>query len=759
MDTRIIEEIAAKIDELALKAVMLEATDVGGMGDLLNQTESLLGYESPGNVIVIISRSLCSLVETIIMNQDQDLSRHMGMMAKGVSLLQEGLRCMKLGDSLPAGSIESYWEELRELGVEVESGKPQVTDSSPEKTQTDEVQKVAVEEAEVQEPQERPPSEAEKPQEQNLIVDSDTCYEFITETLSNLEEVEPLVVELESDPTNKEIIGAIFRCFHTAKGVSGFLNLRRMNRYTHESENLLDEVRNDRIHFDQRIGDFLFEGFDFLREMLEGIRANLDKSIPYEPDYDVDPGIQRIHALLSDTYQPEVPAPDEDVREPIGRILVDMKRVTPEDIDSALEMQKETPSKKIGEILSAEGKVTGKDVDEALNRQKSAEPTIRVATEKLDHIVDMVGELVIAQALVAENPVIQQTSDQKLVKDFSQLNRITSELQKTAMSMRMVPIRQTFQKMVRLVRDLSRKSGKLVDLTMAGEDTEIDRNLVDQVYDPLVHMVRNAMDHGLESPDERVSAGKSPSGALQLRAYHQGGHLFIEIAEDGRGLDRDKILKKAIDRGLVKPGGDYSDNEVFNFIFLPGFSTAERITDISGRGVGMDVVKKFVEKVRGIVEIKSTPGRGSTFIIKLPLTLAIIDGIVVMVGGERYIIPAQSVKESLQARKDQYITVSGKGEAINIRGKIFSLIRLHRIFDIKTEKTSLEDAILAVVEYENREACLMVDDVVGKQEVVIKSLGHRLSKVKGFSGGTILGDGRVGLILDIKGVMDIHEND
>jgi two-component system chemotaxis sensor kinase CheA len=752
MDTRIIEEIATKIDELALKAVMIEATDVGGMGDLLNQAESLLEYESAGNVITGICRSLCSLVETIIMNQEQDLTSHMSAMAKGVSLLQEELRHIKLGESLPDTSIKPYYEELEPLGIHVEFGEPEITDSGTGETKSEEIPEPAGEGAE-----EQPPTEEKKPAEQNLIVDSDTCYEFIAETLSNLEEVEPLVVELESDPTNKELIGAIFRCFHTAKGVSGFLNLQRMNHYTHESENLLDEVRNDRIQFDQRIADFLLEGFDFLREMLEAIRANLDKNIPYEPEYDVEPGIQRIHVLLSDNYQPEIPVPDEEEKEPIGQILVDMERVTPDDVDSALDQQKETPDQKIGEILSAEGKISSKDVDEALSRQKSVETTIKVGTEKLDHVVDMVGELVIAQALVAENPVIQQTNDQKLFKDFSQLNRITSELQKTAMSMRMVPIRQTFQKMVRLVRDLSRKSGKRVDLTMTGEDTEIDRNMVDQVYDPMVHMVRNAMDHGLETPEERAAAGKSPSGKLQLRAYHQGGHLYIEIAEDGRGLDRERILKKAIDRGLVNPDGDYTDNEVFNFIFLPGFSTAEKITDISGRGVGMDVVKKFVEKVRGTVEIKSTLGKGSTFVIKLPLTLAIIDGIVVMVGGERYIIPAQSVKESLQARRDQYITVSGKGEAINIRGKIFNLIRLHRIFDIKTEKTSPEEAILAVVEYENREACLMVDDVVGKQEVVIKSLGHRLRNVRGFSGGTILGDGRVGLILDIKGVMDIHE--
>ncbi len=747
MDGKLFEELMQTVDELALKAVMLEPTDVGGMGELLNQLETISASNGPAPDIGRIAQALTLLIESIIMGQESDLSRQMSLVSKGVTLLQDQIRELKLGSSLPEEAAESFLGELRDLGLAVEAAP--LSDVTPQDGPQEDEEREA-------EPNESTSGESpagETSVERNLIVDKETCYEFINETLSSLAEVEPLVVELESDPSNKELINAIFRCFHTAKGVSGFLNLQRMNRYTHESENLLDEIRNDRISYDERVADFILDGFDFIRQMLEAIRANLDRDILYEPEYEVQSRIDQVRNLL-DASQEE--PTEQGEKEPIGQILVSMEAVTPSEVDLALEEQKTgSPGKKIGEILTDSGKVSTQDVDEALKRQKTVETTIRVATDKLDHIVDMVGELVIAQSLVSENPVIRGLNDQKLFKDFSQLNRITTELQKTAMSMRMVPIRQTFQKMVRLVRDLSKKSGKQVNLTMTGEETEIDRNMVDDIYDPLVHMVRNALDHGLETPEERRRSGKPASGTLKLRAYHQGGHLYIEIGEDGRGLNRDKIFSKAVEKGLVSKSGNYTDHEVHNFIFLPGFSTADKITDISGRGVGMDVVKKFVEKLRGSVEIKSQAGVGSTFTIKLPLTLAIIDGILVRVGKERYIIPAPSVKESLQPEGNQYVKVSDRGEAINIRGKIHSLIRLHEIFGINSENTKVDEAILVVVEHEGKEACLMIDEVLGKQEVVIKSLGRRLKDVQGFSGGTILGDGRVGLILDIKSVMEV----
>ncbi len=747
MTSEHLESISSWVDELALKSIMLEPNDVGAMGDLLNLLDRIRKHDTSSAVIGELCCCLTALLEAIILRQDTDLSRHMPAVPHGVTLLQNALRAIKSGESPAPDLVSGFMEKLDPLAVDVDFGdnrygEPGETVSEPSLTlQTD---------------SDRPSDSPGSPEEpKNVIIDAETCYEFIAETLGNLENVEPLVVELEEDPGNKEIINAIFRCFHTAKGVSGFLNLQRMNRYTHELENLLDEVRNDRISFDRRIADFVLESFDFLRNLLEQVRALMDQGLLYEPDYAIEEAVASIQSLLASDTTLGGPSVAQDEPSLLGEILVDMKRTTQEDVDEALALQNERPESKLGEILTESGRVSPRDVEDALRKQRTIETTIRVSTEKLDQMVDMVGELVIAQTLVAEHSLIQQTKDQKFVKDFSQLHRITSELQKTAMSMRMVLIRQTFQKMVRLVRDLSRKSGKQVELQMFGEDTEIDRNMVDEIYDPLVHMVRNAMDHGLETSEERIAAGKPPVGQLQLRAYHQGGSLFIDITDDGRGLNRDRILKKALDRGLVAPKTDYTDHEIYNFIFLPGFSTAEAITDISGRGVGMDVVKKFVEKIRGSVEIKSRPGKGSTFTIKLPLTLAIIDGIVALVGVERYIIPAQSVRESLQAAREQFVTVSGRGEAVNMRGKILPLIRLHKIFGIPTERIRPEETILIVVEHEGKEAGLMVDDLVGKQEVVIKSLGHRLRHVPGFSGGTILGDGRVGLILDISGLFQI----
>jgi two-component system chemotaxis sensor kinase CheA len=323
--------------------------------------------------------------------------------------------------------------------------------------------------------------------------------------------------------------------------------------------------------------------------------------------------------------------------------------------------------------------------------------------------------------------------------------------------MRMVPIRQTFQKMTRLVRDLSKKTGKMVDLVMEGEETEIDRNMVDSIYDPLVHMMRNSVDHGVQPPAEREKAGKSPTGTVKLSAYQKGGNIVIEIQDDGQGVNTEKIRQKALDRGLIQKNDNLSAHEINNLIFLPGFSTADKITDVSGRGVGMDVVKKGVEKLRGKVELNSTPGEGSQFLIRLPLTLAIIDGIIVRVGSERYIIPTIAIHESMRPTAGQYKTVQGKGEALLIRDSLVPVIRLYQLFNVETECTDICDSIIVVVENEGRLRALMVDELLGKQEVVIKSLGGYMTDVKGVAGGTILGDGRVGLILDLAGLITAAE--
>jgi two-component system chemotaxis sensor kinase CheA len=315
-------------------------------------------------------------------------------------------------------------------------------------------------------------------------------------------------------------------------------------------------------------------------------------------------------------------------------------------------------------------------------RFDDGQASVKVDTRKLDNLVDMVGELVIVQSIIQEDPVLQSTVDERLTRNMAQLRRITSDLQRNAMSMRMLPIRQTFQKMARLVRDLSKKNGKPVELTLSGEDTELDRCVIESINDPLMHMVRNSMDHGLESPERRAAAGKSAQGSLTLSAFHQGGNIVIEIADDGGGLNTDRIREKAIAQELIGASDELTPAEIHQLIFRPGFSTAEKVTEISGRGVGMDVVRRNIEALRGRIEIQSTPGAGTTFYIKLPLTLAIVDGLLLSVGQQRFVLPTFSVRESLRPTREQVHQVQGSPCMIQVRDHLLPLIRLADLFGI-----------------------------------------------------------------------------
>jgi two-component system chemotaxis sensor kinase CheA len=726
------------IDNLGLKALTLEPTDVAGLGELLGDLEAIKSCAPSGTEMIQLLSALVTTVETIIIGQGNELSAPMETLLEGIVLLQNlakhGPEDISIG-----GGFSAFLKRLGMSEIHVEQDKivqSPDTEIHEEKAATATMSK-------------------------NVIIDKDMCYEFIAETMGNFDDVENTLIQLEEDPTNKELLNAVFRFFHTAKGVSGFLNLQRLNLFAHELENLLDELRNGRLKLTPALTDFILRSMDFVKSMLVEVKVNLDRDNPEEPSYDVESRIKEIAAFL-ETRRAERDFGGKVLGAPVGEILMEMGKVTPQDIGQAIASQLSgRQDEKIGSILVSEGKISSDDVQEALRKQaggavQDKDVTVRVSTSKLDSVVDMVGELVIAESLVFQNSLVQGSNDQKLFKDFAQLHRITSDLQKTAMSMRMVAVKQTFQKMVRLVRDLSRKAGKEVDLFMSGEDTEIDRRMVDEISDPLVHMIRNAMDHGIENPEERKAAGKEKKGTINLRAYHQGGHLLIEIRDDGRGLNRDKIYRKALEKSLVRPNESLSDKETYNLIFVAGFSTAEQVTDISGRGVGMDVVRKIIDKMRGSVEIDSRPGEGTLFTIKLPLTLAIIDGILIRVGNERYILPTVTVKESFQPKEDQCHTVTTRGEVITIRGKILPLIRLYSILGISAEKTNPCESIVVVVEHEDEEICLLIDELVGKQEVVIKSLGSRFKQTRGFSGGAILGDGRVGLILDVKGILELY---
>lgn len=393
------------------------------------------------------------------------------------------------------------------------------------------------------------------------------------------------------------------------------------------------------------------------------------------------------------------------------------------------------------------------------DKQAGTTSSIRVGIDKIDDLINMVGELVITQSMLSMlGEDFDMSRLEKLQEGLIQLDRHTRELQESVMQIRMVPISFTFSRFPRMVRDLSDKLGKNIELVMHGENTELDKTVIEKIGDPLVHLVRNSVDHGIEMPADRIAAGKPESGTIQLNAFHRGGNILIEITDDGKGIDKDVIFNKAVDKGLVEAGAKLSDQQIYDLLFMPGFSTAAEITDVSGRGVGMDVVKKNIMSLGGAIETHSVKGQGSIFSIRLPLTLAILDGQSVSVGSDNYIIPLVSIVESVQPKKESLNMVAGKGETYKLRDEYLPIIRVRDLFNVPDAKADeLEEGLLVVVEADGKRFGVFVDDLLGQQQVVIKSLESNYKRINGVSGATILGDGSVALILDIPSLIRMSD--
>jgi two-component system chemotaxis sensor kinase CheA len=386
--------------------------------------------------------------------------------------------------------------------------------------------------------------------------------------------------------------------------------------------------------------------------------------------------------------------------------------------------------------------------------------SIRVNIDKVDDLINMVGELVITQSMLSQlgdSDDFDQSHIERLRDGLVQLEQHTREMQESVMRIRMMPISFAFQRFPRLVHDLSQQFGKHIELKLSGESTELDKTVMEKIGDPLVHLVRNSLDHGIESPEERLSAGKAETGIIELNAFHQGGNIIIEIVDDGAGLNKERICSKAKEKGLIKQGDILPDEQIYDLIFRPGFSTADVVTDVSGRGVGMDVVRRNIRSLGGTIDVNSNPGIGSKFTIRLPLTLAILDGQLVKVGDETYIVPLISIIESLQIKPDFISGVTGAAEVYKLRDEYIPIVRLYQMFDIVPINRNIKEGLLVVVEAEGKKIAILVDDLLGQQQVVIKSLETNFRKVNGLSGATILGDGTVALIIDITGLMTIYQ--
>jgi two-component system chemotaxis sensor kinase CheA len=549
------------------------------------------------------------------------------------------------------------------------------------------------------------PPQLEKVNESTPLTQDPSFYiDFATEAFEHVEGAEQILLESEEGQISEDDINTIFRAFHTIKGVSGFLDLSDIQTLTHRAENVFDKIRSKELNMSSDIQDLCFKVLDKVKELLNVMRDYVERQVPIPKDPSIPNYLRQLdHLLEGQSTEDVAPLPVSN-------------------------NQNETSSSGVKS-----------------SSKKSSQPSsVKVATDRLDQVINLVGELVTSHSMINEE--LQHDSSKSLQRNLSHMKKNVNELQALAMSLRMVPIKSTFLKMSRIIRDLSKKMGKKIDFEMFGEETELDRNMVDMLGDPLVHMVRNSADHGVESCEKRVAAGKSETGHVELKAFHKGGNIVIQISDDGQGIDRDVILKKAIEKELVSPNQEMSDSEVYQLLFAPGFSTAAKVTDVSGRGVGMDVVKKNIESLRGRIEIESEKGSGSTFSIHLPLTLAIIDGMVIRVGNNRYIVPTVSIDQTFGACDQHVHTVQNQGRAIKFRDHMVPILDFEQIF--KDPACRGEGNILMVLGAAERKVAILIDEIVAQQEVVIKSLHDAMKSIKGLSGSAILPDGTVGLILD-----------
>jgi len=538
-------------------------------------------------------------------------------------------------------------------------------------------------------------------------LDEETQREFTGECSEHIEIAEMALLNLESNPLDAESINSIFRAFHTIKGSSAYLNLKLISELAHHAESMLVKIRDGELKYDNHCACVALRTIDILKILIfssDGIMT--DKPREYDE-------------LINDIQNVEFFACDTDENK---------KRAACEKSASAKSCKNITE--------------TGK------------EASVRIRTEKLDRLIDTVGEIVIAHSMVLQDQIFLDTGCNEFSKKITQVGNLVRELQDISMSMRMVQFKSSFQKMSRLVHDLSQKMDKTIEFETSGSDTEVDRNIVDIINEALVHMVRNAIDHGIEMSAEREAAGKPPAGKITLSAYHANGFVVVELRDDGRGLNCGKILEKARTLGIIRDDDDLPPESIYNLILEPGFSTAETVTDISGRGVGMDVVKKSIETLHGKLWIESTPGRGCRFILKTPLTLAVTDGMLVRVGKQRFIVQTNNIQMTFRPEKEMIFTVSESETAVMLHNRAIPILNLFKKFAITGAIEDPLDGIIMVIENGASKIAMLVDEIIGQYQFVARPLGGILGNISGISGGAILGDGKVGLIIDPLGIVD-----
>jgi two-component system chemotaxis sensor kinase CheA len=617
--------------------------------------------------------------------------------------------------------------------------------------------------------------------------------DFLIEAFEMIEQLDQDLVELESNPDDLDLLNKIFRVAHTIKGSGSFLNLDVLTKLTHHMEDILNKARKSELKITPDIMDVILESVDMMKALLENIR---DNGTDVTDDINIDPVVAKLDAISKgeavsnsdDSAEEETEEVEDDISE------ADLENMTPEEVEAEIERllkQRAEEDKKLREEMKKENssenksdtpkeeKKEGKQVPKKqetkptpkkeepkksvpAKKSSNVEQTIRVDVNRLDNLMNLIGELVLSKNRLIKiyNDVEERYEGEHFLDELNQvvssISIVTTDLQIAVMKTRMLQIGKVFNKFPRVIRDLSRELGKKVNLIIKGEDTELDKSIIEEIGDPLMHMIRNSVDHGIESPEERIAAGKPEVGTVELKAYNEGNQIVIEIADDGRGMDPDMLKSKALEKGLIseKEADMMSDKEAFMLIFKPGFSTAAKITNVSGRGVGMDVVKTNVEKLNGIIEVDSTPSKGSVFKIKIPLTLAIIQALLVAAQEELFAIPLANVIETVRITTEDISAVEGKS-VLKLRDEVLPLVNMSDIFKIEKILGNNQYLYVVVLGVGASKVGLIVDGLIGQEEIVIKSLGEYLKGIEGIAGATIRGDGKVTLIVDVAALMKL----
>jgi two-component system chemotaxis sensor kinase CheA len=589
--------------------------------------------------------------------------------------------------------------------------------------------------------------------------DQELLEGFLAETAELLEKLDDDLVALEKSSDDADLLNRIFRSIHTVKGASSFLGFDLLVKVTHKTEDVLNRLRKGELRVTPEIMDVILEATDLVKVLVSDIKAGeiLEREI--------DGTIAKLLPLLAENV---VVAPASPEAAPSVASDAPVQPESGTVAPPAPAPPRETPpapqQKGGGDVVMKKSPAPPKPA-EGKGDDLSDNTTVRVDIKRLDDLMNQVGELVLERnRMIQINQNLQQDDFSRI--DFNEefgkltkrMNFVTSELQMQVLKMRMLPVEKVFKKFPRIVRSMARDLGKEVDLHIFGEETELDRSVVDEIGDPLIHLIRNAMDHGLEMPEQRLAAGKPRVGTLVLSAVHEGNQIIISIKDDGNGIDTDRVARKALEKGLVTEEqlAAMSQRELFDLIFLPGFSTKDKANDLSGRGVGMDVVKTNIKKLNGLIEIKSEKGQGSEFILRLPLTLAIIQSLLVEVEGEVYSIPLSSVLETLRVDQRKFHIIGGQ-EVLKLRDMVLPLVRLEKVFGVQRSGEQDDFCYIVVVGSADKRMGLVVTRLVGQQEVAIKSLGNYLANIPGIAGSTILGDGRVALIIDPVGLVENGE--